>query len=835
LRQLTQNLVGAAQKNTDTTADDTPFMTLPTSCGQKRLGATKRTWDETVFRDSAAGEGLFTTTNCDTVPFNPTVDAGPDTNRETPVPHADAILVPADTLDGQHEAHQRDVQAQFPEGLNVSAAAGNDITALDALLGDVSGDSDELGALAGDIRLKSVNEDGSFVILAEVRQRDTPSGARSNVKLALEALVTPDPATGQLTADFDELPQVPFRRLQLEFNGGDTAPLVAPPTCGTNIDHLEFLPWSTTGNAGQVSDDDGWDTTGCPAGEPPRQFSPTVSATLDTTQAAATSQLKVHLEKADRQQNLEGFDLSLPNGLVTKLADFEQCSSANAQAGTCQDASQLGTVAIAAGNGGRPLSLPGKVFLAEPLEQGDLASLVVVVPANVGPFELGTVITRSRIKLDVPRIGVTTTTIDPLPTILKGIPVRVRSIDLTLNNMRNPSSCDAGQFSATFRSQNDPTTAVTRTQEGGRTASSTAAFQATGCENLPFSPKLGVTAFNKPANGNHPAVTTRITQEDREASQQSAKVTLPAGLTPNPAVLQNLCSPAQLAGGGCPANTRVGTARASSPLLPLPLTGPVFVVSRPGEALPKLVVQLRGILNLDLEGIVSLADGGRLATTFSGLPNTPVTSFQLDLLGGDSGSGTPLFSSRADLCNGQQNALGEFASYTGKTASDNVRVAVLGDCPPPDAATVASRNSGKATVTMKVKRVRSGRPVLEMRVARTKTSASLKRVSLSLPKGLRFRSKPTAAVLRGLSVRTANGRRVPRSSIRIEKKRMVITRTQGSPVFRVTLRRGILTADKSLKKLKLRKLKQRRMSFKVGVLDMQNESYSITKRIRPNS
>jgi hypothetical protein len=278
----------------------------------------------------------------------------------------------------------------------------------------------------------------------------------------------------------------------------------------------------------------------------------------------------------------------------------------------------------------------------------------------------------------------------------------------------------------------------------------------------------------------------------------------------------------------------VGSATANSPLLPLPLTGPVYVVSRPGEALPKLVVQLRGLLSLNLEGIVSLADGGRLATTFTGLPNTPVTSFRLDLIGGDSGSGTPLFNTGTSLCDGQ-DAVGEFNAYNGKSATSVARVAVTGGCPPAAAVALPSRNTGRATVSMKIKRVRSGRPVLEMRVARTRTSASLKRVTLNLPKGLRFRSKPTAAALRGLSVRTANGRRVPRSAIRIERKKLVITRTAGSPVFRVTLRRGIVTADKTLKRLRLRAIKRKRMTFKVQITDMQNDRYTINKRIRPAS
>jgi hypothetical protein len=488
-------------------------------------------------------------------------------------------------------------------------------------------------------------------------------------------------------------------------------------------------------------------------------------------------------------------------------------------------------VSIAAGNGPQPTRINGKVFLAEPIQEHDVASLVVAVPAVVGPFDLGLVVTRSRVTLDPARIGIATTTVDPLPKILKGIPIRIQQIQLVLNGMRNPQGCDVDQFKATFRSQNDPTTAATEA-EGGRTATSVAPFQATGCENLPFSPKLAVTAHNE-AN-NHPAVNTVISQADGEASQQSTKVTMPAGLQPNPAVLQNLCQPGQVA-GGCPANSRVGTARANSPLLPLPLTGPVYVVARPGEALPKLVVQLRGILNIDLEGAVTLADGGRLATTFTGLPNTPVTSFALELIGGNADSGTPLFNARADLCNGGQRALGEFSAYNGKTASDNPLVQVFGTCPPPVAAQQGSRNTGRATVSMKIKRVRRGRPVLDLTVRRTRTSANLRRVSLRLPAGLRFRSRPTAAALRGISIRTSGGRQVARRNIRVERGRMVITHTAGSPVFRVTLRRGIVETGRTFRRLAMRRLKARRLTFRVGITDVQNEAYTINKRIRPQS
>ena len=125
---------------------------------------------------------------------------------------------------------------------------------------------------------------------------------------------------------------------------------------------------------------------------------------------------------------------------------------------------------------------------------------------------------------------------------------------------------------------------------------------------------------------------------------------------------------------------------------------------------------------------------------------------------------------------------------------------------------------------MKIKRVRRGRPVLDMTVRRTRTSANLKRVSLRLPAGLRFRSRPTAAALRGISVRTSGGRQVARRNIRVERGRMVITHTAGSPVLRVTLRRGIVETGRTFRRLAMRRLKARRLTFRVGITDVQNEA-----------
>src|SRR4029077_1713381 len=44
--------------------------------------------------------------------------------------------------------------------------------------------------------------------------------------------LSPDQATGRLTATFDRLPQLPYSQLVISFREGQRSPLATPPACG---------------------------------------------------------------------------------------------------------------------------------------------------------------------------------------------------------------------------------------------------------------------------------------------------------------------------------------------------------------------------------------------------------------------------------------------------------------------------------------------------------------------------------------------------------------------------------------------------------------------------
>jgi hypothetical protein len=82
----------------------------------------------------------------------------------------------------------------------------------------------------------------------------------------------------------------------------------------------------------------------------------------------------------------------------------------------------------------------------------------------------------------------------------------------------------------------------------------------------------------------------------------------------------------------------LGAAKATSPLLDEPLEGPVYFRSNGGErTLPDLVVDLHGIVNIELVGHVDAVVKGevsRIRTTFEEVPDAAVTKFTLNLTGG---------------------------------------------------------------------------------------------------------------------------------------------------------------------------------------------------------
>ena len=110
-----------------------------------------------------------------------------------------------------------------------------------------------------------------------------------------------------------------------------------------------------------------------------------------------------------------------------------------------------GRVEVGSGPGPDSEFCPGKVYLTGPYK-GAPYGLAVIVPALAGPYDLGTVVVRQALFINTKTAQVTDAS-DPLPTILKGIPLRVRRVDTILNGKDftlNPTSCAAKRVKGTI-------------------------------------------------------------------------------------------------------------------------------------------------------------------------------------------------------------------------------------------------------------------------------------------------------------------------------------------------------------------------------------------------
>jgi hypothetical protein len=525
-------------------------------------------------------------------------------------------------------------------------------------IGTVSVETPLLEApLEGDVYLarQSANPFGS--LLAIYLAIDDPATG-TVVKLA--GKVTPDPGTGQLTATFTDNPQLPFTALDLRIFGGPGAPLANPTTCGTKSTASTLAPWSSpaTPPVG-ASDSFGIDSapagSGCPGSEAQMPFAPDFEAGTTVPLAAAYSPFVLRLDRGDGTQRLGGVEARLPAGLLARLAGVERCGEAaiaaakarsapgegalEAASPSCPAGSRVGPVRVAAGAGPSPVSVVGAAYLAGPYEGAPL-SLAIVTPALAGPFDLGTVVVRVALHVDQTSAQVSAIS-DPLPQILDGIPLDLRSVAVELDRPRftvNPTGCSQKQIAARVSS------------DLGAATDLTAPFAVAGCGDLGFAPKLSLRTIGKTHRGARPRLRAELRSAPGEANIARAQVNLPHSLFLEQGNVGADCTRVQFASGpghgaGCPSRSVYGWARAFTPLLDSPLEGPVYLRAS-SHKLPDLVAALHGEFDITLDARVDSGPNHGLRTTFEGLPDAPVERFVLSMKGGRKG----LLVISEDLC-----------------------------------------------------------------------------------------------------------------------------------------------------------------------------------------
>jgi hypothetical protein len=685
------------------------YLTLPTSCeGPLSFHVSATSWqgDPPAQAASTSAENL---SGCDTVQFNPTGQGRLNTDRtNSPTGfvfslegNSASLLDP--TLQAPSQARQAVVTLAEGMTVNPSVAAGlstcSEAQFAAETVSSAPGAGCPLASKVGRLKVESpILEkpiEGSMFFA-------TPGENRFGTLLALYLVakapdrgimvkvagkVVPDPATGRLVATFDDLPQIPYSFFDVEFREGQRSPLASPSACGSYLTEIDTRPWSNPSavkhQISPFSLTAGAGGGPCPGALAP--FHPGAIGGMLNSNASSYTPFYLHLTRDDSEQEITSYSATLPPGVLGKLAGIPFCSdadiaaaraqsgAASAAAPACPPATRIGRTYTGYGVGGTLAYAPGGLYLAGPYH-GSPLSVVAIDSAKVGPFDLGTVVIRSAIRIDrqTAQVSIDSAGSDPIPHILQGLPLRLRDIRIYIDRpgfMLNPTSCNPFSVVSTL------TGAGARFSDPGddQSSSSSSPFQASNCVALNFNPQFSLALRGGHKRGDFPALRATVRPLPGESNIGAVTVVLPPKLFLAQGHLETVCTLRQFAAHACPGNAVYGWATAVTPLLDEPMSGPVYLRSNGSErALPDLVAALSGRgIEIDLVGKIDSHKGG-LRARFDVLPDAPITSFTMGLRGGK----RSLITNATNTCVHRQVASTRLVSQSNVAVSARVPLAV---------------------------------------------------------------------------------------------------------------------------------------------------------------
>ncbi len=634
-------------------------------------------------------------TGCNVLGFGPSIEVNPDTVlADAPVGLGVNVKIPQnEQAGGEATPHLRNAVVTLPEGLSISPGVVDGVQACnetgpEGINFPGSGPESEEQGLSGELQLAPGHcPDASTVGTAEAVTPDLSEPVKGHVYLAhplcggtgqepctdqdaldgrlyqlylefggvgpladtginvkAHGYVEANPATGQLTTVVDDNPQVPISEVKIRLNGGPRASVDNPAVCGPAVTTADLTPWSAPGitpeglsmsGTPDVTPVSHYNVEGC---SDPVPFAPGLVAGTVTPQAGQFSAFTLNLSRADREQYVKGIQIHTPPGLLGMLSSVQLCEEPLADQGHCPSSSRIGTTRVASGAGSHPFEIEGTVYLTGPYD-GAPFGLSIVTPAVAGPFNLGLVVVRARIDVNPVDSTLTVTTDETgryaIPQILDGVPLRLKRITVNIDRpdfMFNPTNCGAPGSPGVQQ--------VTATISGSEESKATVAspLGVGGCKSLEFKPSFTVSTSGKTSKANGASLDAKVSYPagsvGSETNIASVKVELPEQLPSRLTTLQKACTAAQFEANpaGCPSASIVGIVRASTPLLPVGLSGPVYFVSHGGEAFPSLIVVLQGDgVRVDLTGSTFISKAGITSSTFKSVPDVPVSTFELYL------------------------------------------------------------------------------------------------------------------------------------------------------------------------------------------------------------
>jgi hypothetical protein len=695
-----------------------PFLVLPTSCATP--------WATTLTADSWAQPSVGKSmeynlqdgfghalglSGCNRLTFEPSISLTPDGQAaSTPTGLTVGIHVPQDaTLNptGVAEAAVKDTTVALPAGVTINPAGADGLhacslseVALESPAEQTCPEAAKIGTLeihtpllpnplvgAAYLAQQNANPFGSLVAMYLVAH-DPVSG----VIVKLSGEVKPDPVTGQLVSTFKETPQLPFEDLRLHFFGGSRAPLGTPALCGSYTTTASIAPWS--GNP-PVDSSSQFQITSGPNGSPcsnPLPFAPSLTTGSLNIQAGAFTPFTMTMSREDGNQNLDAIQLKMPPGLLGTLSSVKLCGEAEGNAGTCGPDSLIGHTTVSVGLGGNPFTVTGgQVFITGPYE-GAPYGLSIVNPAKAGPFDLGKVVVRAKIEVDPSNAALTITSdaTGPyaIPQIIDGIPLQIKHVNVSIDRPNftfNPTNCAPTQIGGSL------------TSSQGAISALHVPFQVTNCATLAFKPIFSVSTAGKTSRANGASLNVKLTYPKAPFGTQAnigkVKVDLPKQLPSRLTTLQKACPDSVFNANpaACPGASRIGSATATTPVLPVHLEGPAFFVSHGGAKFPELIVALSGEgVTVYLRGETFISPAGITSSTFRTIPDVPIGTFELKLPQGANSA----LAANGNLCTSKLVMPTTFVGANGMSIKQSTPITATG-CPKHKKAKKTSKHKKK--------------------------------------------------------------------------------------------------------------------------------------------
>jgi hypothetical protein len=663
-----------------------PLVDAPSVCGGELPVELKVETYQDPGNFSSKDANLDATTSCRNPSFKPVIRLQPTTDETDAPSGLDIELQARQDLEATISPSQiRSAIIQLPEGLTINPDAADGQTACDdsqanfgtdlpaacpdsSKIGTFSVTTPALeGPLPGSIYIGTPKPGDQYRLIL------VADGFGVHVKLT--GSFKPDPVTGNLTTELVDLPQVPFERFELHLFASDRGLLATPTQCSVHTSLARFVAWNdllpeqrTEVGFGLTAGPGG---TLCPGQQ--RPFNPHLVAGTSNPIAGAFSDFHLRLDRDDGDQYLGDLNFKMPPGFTGSLRGITYCPEAAIAASaqnqgraeqaqpSCPASSQIGSSNVAAGPGGHPFHAVGKMYLSGPFEGAPL-SLVTITPALAGPYDYGVVVVRVALNVD-PQTAQVTAVSDTVPSIIGGVPLRLRSIQVNIDRPNftiNPTNCSP--FTVDSQGIGDQ----------GSVADFSSPYTSVNCATLPFKPNMTV---KQVGGGTRRTKNSELQFDLRtrtgDANIKSIAVTLPKAVSIDQRHLGNLCSEKELAATECKGRSPIGKATTTTPLLDQPLSGTVYAVSGSG-GLPRLAFILDGQVHLVPRASSKSVNGGQLKTTVPTVPDVPIGHFALTIFGGGRGY---LINTRS-LCASPVLIGVDYVSQNGKTLSQKAKLKV---------------------------------------------------------------------------------------------------------------------------------------------------------------